>query len=128
MLDQPLLFLPNPITTLKILGYQGIEPFKFYQPLIAFNCLPLYLINLVLDYQTYYLNIIGGVIEKIKWLPNTLTNLIFNNFYIKTIQFAGDLNYYKSQITQSFSNCPFDNFYIISSLKYLQISEVYYKD
>ncbi|KAM9979377.1 hypothetical protein ACTFIY_008642 [Dictyostelium cf. discoideum] len=128
MLYQPLLLLPNSINTLKIIGIQCTEPFMFNQPLIEFNCLPLFLINLELNYQTYYLKIIYGVIEKIKWLPITLTNLIFYNNNIKTIQFAGDLNYYKSQTTQSFSNCPFDNFYIISNLKYLQISEVYYKD
>ncbi|KAM9992768.1 hypothetical protein ACTFIY_010197 [Dictyostelium cf. discoideum] len=126
MLDQPLLLLPNSITTLKIISYLGRGPFQFYQPLITFNCLPLFLITLVLDYQYYYFNIINGVIEKIKWLPTTLTNLIFHSFSIRTFQFLGNLSYYKSQINKDFSNCPFDNFNIISSLEYLQISDVYY--
>ncbi|KAM9968039.1 hypothetical protein ACTFIW_002470 [Dictyostelium discoideum] len=128
MLNQPLLLLPNSITTLRIISHQGRGPSQFYQPLIKFNCLPLYLITLVLDYHYYYLDIINGVIEKIKWLPTTLKNLTFNTFGIKTFRFLGNLSYYKSQFNQNFSNCPFDNFNIISSLKYLQISDVYYID
>ncbi|KAM9949612.1 hypothetical protein ACTFIT_010830 [Dictyostelium discoideum] len=113
---------------LIIISHRGRGPFQFYQPLIKFNCLPLYLITLVLDYHYYYLDIINGVFEKIKWLPTTLKNLTFNTFNIKTFRFLGNLTYYKSKLYQNFSNCPFDNFDIISSLKYLQISDVYYID
>ncbi|KAN0003571.1 hypothetical protein ACTFIZ_009713 [Dictyostelium cf. discoideum] len=126
MLDQPLLLLPNSITKLTIISYFDRGPFQFYQPLITYNCLPLFLITLVLDYKYYYTEIINGVIDKIKWLPTTLTNLIFKNFDVNTFRYLGNLSYYKTQIEKDFSNCPFDNFYIISSLKYLQISDVYY--